>query len=294
MHHELGHWPLYDPPTATLTHVVACPETGRAAVIDPVLDYDAVTGRTSETSINRVREILQRERLALEWILETHAHADHLSGAARLQGYAGGLIAIGEGVRKVQSHFARVFDIVREVPADGSQFDRLWHDGETFAIGRLTARVLATPGHTNDSITYVIGKHAFIGDTLFRPDYGTARCDFPGGNAALLYESIHRLYQLPADTVLHFCHDYQPPGVAPVESVTVAEQMRANVYVTVHTSAEEFVARREARDATLAMPALLVPAIQVNIRAGRLPALEANGIAYLKMPLNVLGKASNS
>lgn len=286
------HWPLYDAATSTFTHVIACPATRRAAVIDSVLDYDSASARTSERSIDRVVELLARERLALDWILETHAHADHMSGAARLKERAGGSVAIGEGIRSVQAHFVRVFDVAGDVATDGSQFDRLWRDGDTFAVGQLTVRVLATPGHTNDSVTYVVARHAFVGDTLFRPDYGTARCDFPGGNALRLYESINRLYSLGPSTVLHFCHDYQSSSGVPIESATVAEQMAGNIHVAGHTSAEEFVARREARDATLAAPALLIPSIQVNIRAGRLPRQAPNGVAYLKTPVNVIGARS--
>jgi glyoxylase-like metal-dependent hydrolase (beta-lactamase superfamily II) len=260
-------------------------------VIDPVLDFDPRSGSTATDSIDRAVEVLRKQGLTLEWILETHAHADHLSGAQMLKAVAGGRVAIGEGIRDVQSVFGRLFDIAGEVPSDGRQFDRLLRDGDLLSLGEAQAEVLATPGHTSDSVSYRVGRHVFVGDSLFRPDYGTARCDFPGGDARALYRSISRHYALPAETILHFCHDYPDDGREPHEHSTVGVQRAANVHCTAATSLEQFVAMREARDALLATPNLLIPSIQVNIRAGHLPWPSANGVAYLKMPINTIGRA---
>jgi glyoxylase-like metal-dependent hydrolase (beta-lactamase superfamily II) len=284
------HWPQFDAGTGTYTHIVACSRTRRAAVIDPVLNYDASAARTSETSIDRVAQLLEEQALSLEWILETHAHADHLSGASVLKRRGGGRIAIGDGIRSVQATFAKLFDLP-DLPTDGRQFDRLLRDGERIALGDLEIEVLATPGHTNDSLSYRIGNHVFIGDTLFRPDYGTARCDFPGGDAATLYASVQKLYALPDQVVLHFCHDYPAPGVAPTESATVAMQRTNNIHLSTGTTKEEFVALRGRRDEALPAPALIIPSLQVNIRAGEFPPAAANGTVYLKTPVNLLGRS---
>jgi glyoxylase-like metal-dependent hydrolase (beta-lactamase superfamily II) len=280
---------FFDAASSTFTHVIACPISRRAAVIDPVLDFDAKTARTSGESAERVLAYMADECLSLEWVLETHVHADHLSGADFLRRRRGGRVAMGAGMRTVQRAFVDLFGLHGRVATDGSQFDRLWRDGERFAMGGLDFQVIATPGHTVDGVTYLVGRHAFVGDTVFRASYGTARCDFPGGDAGGLFDSVQRIYALPRDTRVHFCHDYPPVGHQPVESQTVAELRSHNAHLTAHTSREEFVALRRARDATLPAPALLIPAVQVNIAAGRLPAPEGDGRAYLRMPLNSIG-----
>ena len=272
--------------SSTFSYVVADPATRHAAVVDPVLDYDAAAARTGTASADAIIRHLRESRLTLDWILETHAHADHLSGAQHIKQELGGRIAIGEGIRKVQAGFSKLFNIEAAVPADGSQFDHLFHDGETFSIGSLQARVMATPGHTSDSVVYVIDDMAFTGDTLFMPDSGTARCDFPGGDAGMLYDSIQRILALPPTTRLLLCHDYAAGGREYQNQTTVAEQKRSNIHVHDGISREDFIRLRTARDQTLAVPALLLPAVQVNIRAGRLPEPEANGTIYLKLPLN--------
>jgi glyoxylase-like metal-dependent hydrolase (beta-lactamase superfamily II) len=283
---------FFDAASSTFTHVVACPISRRAVVIDPVLDFDVKAARTSGECAERVLGFLADEDLSLEWILETHVHADHLSGADFLRSRRGGRIAIGAEVRTVQRAFVDLFGLHGRVASDGSQFDRLWRDGERFAMGALDFQVLATPGHTIDGVTYVVGRHAFVGDTVFRASYGTARCDFPGGDPGRLFDSVQRIYALPRDTRVHFCHDYPPVGHEPVESQTVAELRSHNVHLTGQTGRDEFVALRRARDAALPVPALLIPAVQVNIAAGRLPAPEGDGRAYLRVPLNVLGAAA--
>lgn len=278
--------PFFDAATNTFTYVVADEAARRAAVIDPVLDFDPKAARLSTASADAVLAWLGRERLELDWTLETHAHADHLSAAAYLKERAGGRIGIGEGIRTVQQTFARVFGLGPRFATDGSQFDHLFRDGEAFRIGELEGRVLATPGHTNDSVTYLIGDAAFVGDTLFQPDYGTARCDFPGGDARELYRSIQRLYALPSDTRLFMCHDYPPQERAPQHETTVAAERAGNVHVRDGVTEDAFAALRNQRDATLGKPQLLYPAVQVNIRAGRLPEPDPNGIRYLKLPLS--------
>lgn len=272
--------------SSTFSYVVADPATRHAAVVDPVLDYDAAAARTGTASADAIIRHLRESGLTLDWILETHAHADHLSGAQHIKRELGGRIAIGEGIRQVQAGFSKLFNIEAAVPADGSQFDHLFHDGETFSIGSLEARVMATPGHTSDSVVYVIADMAFTGDTLFMPDSGTARCDFPGGNAGMLYDSIQRILALPPNTRLLLCHDYAAGGREYQNQTTVAEQKRSNIHVRDGISREDFIKLRTARDQTLTVPALLLPAVQINIRAGRLPEPEANGTIYLKLPLN--------
>lgn len=278
---------FFDPATFTATHVVSCPTTRRAAVIDSVLDYDPKSGRTRSTSAEAVMAHVQQQGLTVDWHLETHAHADHLSAAPWLRERLGGQIAIGSHIQQVQRVFKGVFN-APDISGDGREFDRLFKDGDTFQIGALTVQVLHTPGHTPACLTYLVGDDAFVGDTLFMPDYGTARCDFPGGNAHTLYQSIQRLLALPGHTRLHMCHDYQPGGREVKLVSTVDEQRAANVHVRSGISEADFVAMRTARDRSLEMPVLILPSVQVNVRAGHLPPAEANGVHYLKIPLNTL------
>jgi glyoxylase-like metal-dependent hydrolase (beta-lactamase superfamily II) len=261
---------------------------GHAAIIDPVLDYDPKSGRTATTAADRLLAFVREQQLTLDWIIETHAHADHLSAAAYLKQQLGGRIAIGQQIDGVQRVFKGIFNLETGFATDGRQFDHLFADGDTFAIGQLQAQAIAVPGHTPADMAYHIGDAIFVGDTLFLPDVGTARCDFPGGNAAALYRSIRRLLSFPDHTRLFMCHDYPPEGRAPQWQCTVAEQRAHNIHVHDGISEADFVQLREARDATLAMPVLILPAIQVNIRAGQLPPAEDNGTAYLKIPLNLL------
>lgn len=279
---------FYDDSTGTLSYVVWDEATGAAAVIDPVLGYSPVSGRTDTAPVDAVIEFIDRKRLALEWILETHAHADHLSGAQHLKSRLGGTLAIGEGIRKVQAHFGTIFNLGEGFAADGSEFDHLFVDGEIFTIGELECQVIATPGHTSDSVSYRVGSAVFVGDSLFMPDFGTARCDFPGGSAELLYDSIRKLLSLPGDTCLHMCHDYKPGGRELRWACTVDEQRRDNIHVADGVSKSEYVKMRTQRDAALDLPALIVPSIQVNIRAGHLPTPENNNLAYIKTPINTL------
>ena len=277
---------FFHEPTSTFSYVVADTAARRAAIIDPVLDYNAAAGHTATASVQAMVTYVRECNFSLEWVLETHAHADHLSAAQFVRRELGGKIALGEGICAVQRHFKSLYNLEEGFIPDGRQFDHLFRDGETFRIGKLDARVMATPGHTSDSVTYVIGEAAFVGDTLFMPDSGTARCDFPGGDAGRLYDSIRRILSLPEGTRLCVCHDYAPGGREHQNETTVAEQKHANIHVHDGVSREEFMKLRTARDKTLSVPALLLPAIQVNIRAGALPECEGNGIAYLKIPLN--------
>ena len=275
---------FFDPATSTITYVVFDHDGGACAVIDSVLDYDPKAGRTSTASADRVVDFVRERGLTVQWLLETHAHADHLSAAPYLQEKIGGRIGIGSGIRTVQHAFSHVF--TRKGQQDGAQFGRLFEPDEEFAIGALTARALHVPGHTPADMAFQIGDAVFVGDTLFMPDVGTARCDFPGGSAAQLYQSIRRLLSLPAETRLFMCHDYPPAGRGPVWEVTVAEQRASNIHVRDGVTEADFVTMRTRRDATLAMPVLILPAIQVNISAGQLPEAEENGVRYLKIPLN--------
>ena len=279
---------VYHSPTNTWTHVAWDPDTRAAMIVDPVLDYDAASGRTGQDAVRALLEIVEAENLRVEWILETHAHADHLTAGAMLKDRLGARLAIGAGIRAVQSHFRDVFNLGAGFPVDGSQFDELFEDGDGFPLGQLTVRVMHTPGHTNDSVTYVVADAAFVGDTLFMPDYGTARCDFPGGDAHRLFRSIQKIFALGDQVRLFLCHVYPPDDRPPRPMVPVAEQRARNVHVHDGTSEEEFVDLRLRRDATLSMPALILPSIQVNIRAGRLPDPEDNGAMYLKIPVDVL------
>ncbi len=280
---------FFDEPTFTATHVVHDPESGRAAVIDPVLDFDQSSGRTSTASAQGLVDYVRAEGLTVDWLLETHAHADHLSAAPFLKAELGGTMAIGAAITTVQQTFAKVFNEPASFAQDGSQFDRLMQDGDRFDLGGLSATVLHVPGHTPACLAFAIGDAVFVGDTLFMPDYGTARCDFPGGDARQLYRSIHRLLALPDETRLFLCHDYKAPGREDyVWETTVAAQRADNVHVHDGIGEDAFVAMREARDATLAMPRLILPSVQINIRAGHFPEPEANGVSYLKLPLNLL------
>ncbi len=279
---------FFDEATFTVTYVVSDPATRRAAIIDSVLDYDAAAGRTSTRSADAVVAYVRDSDFSVDWILETHVHADHLSAAPYLQGELGGKTAIGGGVTGVQGTFRGIFNL-KDLEADGRQFDRLFADGETFLIGDIEARVMATPGHTPGCVCYVIGDSAFVGDTLFMPDYGTARADFPGGDAGQLYDSIQKILALADDTRLFMCHDYKAPDRDDYAwETTVAEQREHNVHVNENVSRDEFVAMRERRDAELDMPKLILPSIQVNVRAGRLPEPEDNDVRYLKIPLDTL------
>lgn len=273
-------------PTSTFSYVAWDPATRRAAVIDAVLDYDEASGRIGTDSLDEIARFVRDAGLSVEWVLETHAHADHLAGGGRVQRELGGRTGIGVGIRAVQRHFRGVYNLGDAFPVDGSQFDHLFADDERFEVGGLAAQAIPTPGHTSDSLTYVIGDAAFCGDTLFMPDGGTARCDFPGGDAATLYRSIRRLYELPASTRLFVLHDYRPGGREYRNETTIGDQRRHNIHVHDGVSEAEFVATRQQRDRTLGMPQLIIPSIQVNIRGGMLPGPENNGTAYLKVPLN--------
>lgn len=280
---------FFDEPTNTVSYVVHDPATREAAVIDSVLDYDAAAGRTSLASADAIIAHVKAEGLTVTWLLETHAHADHLSAAPYLKEHLGGQLAIGREIIHVQNVFGKIFNAGTEFARDGSEFDRLFEDGDRFQIGGIEAMALHVPGHTPADLAYVIGDAVFTGDTLFMPDYGTARADFPGGDSRQLYRSIRRLMALPEETRLFLCHDYKAVGrdVFAWET-TVAAQRAGNVHVHEGVGEEEFVAMRDARDATLSMPKLILPSIQVNIRGGHLPEPESNGTRYLKIPLDVL------
>lgn len=280
--------PFFDPKTYTVSYVVTDPVTKHAAIIDPVLDYDFKSGHTDTQAADAVLEYIKSERLTVQWILETHAHADHLSGARYLQERVGGRIAIGEHIREVQATFKKLYNLERTFLPDGSQFDHLFKDGEVFKIGEVQATALLVPGHTPADMAYLIDDAVFVGDTLFMPDVGTARADFPGGDAHTLYKSIRRLLALPPQTRVFVCHDYPPKGREPRWETTVAEQKASNIHVRDGISEDEFVAMRRARDATLEVPTLILPSIQVNVRAGQLPPPDENGVAYLRIPLNAL------
>ena len=280
---------FFDSHTWTVTYVASCNASRHAAIIDPVLDYDFKSGRTSTTSADQVLAYLKAQNLTVDWILETHAHADHLSGAHYLKEQVGGRIAIGENIRAVQSTFKAVFNLDADFATDGRQFDHLFTDGEIFKIGDVEAVAMLVPGHTPADMAYRMDNAIFVGDTLFMPDVGTARADFPGGDAHALYRSIHKVLALPPQTKIFVCHDYPPPSRAAQWQTTVAEQRAKNIHVHEGVTEEQFVAMRAARDAALEMPSLIIPSIQVNVRAGDLPAPEANGIRYLKVPLNALG-----
>ena len=282
--------PFFHRDSNTWSYVVRDPASSAAAIIDPVLDFDAKAGRTSTSSAQAIVDHVAMEKLDVRWLVETHAHADHLSAAHWLKTthFPAATLAIGEGIRTVQKAFRPIFNLGDHFPVDGSQFDHLFIDNETFAIGDLQARVIAVPGHTSDSNAFLIGDALFTGDSLFMPDGGTARCDFPGGSAAVLYRSIQRLYALPDDTRVFVCHDYGPGGRPVACETTIGEQKRANIHVRDGVDEADFVRLRDARDATLAMPTLILPAVQTNIRAGALPDPEDNGVRYLKLPIDTI------
>lgn len=279
---------FFDEPTNTVSYLVADPETKRAAVIDPVLDYDHKSGKGSVKSADAILAKAAAEGFRIDWVFETHAHADHLSGAPYIKIKTGAKVAIGERIREVQKIFRPVFNAM-DVSGDGSEFDLLFKDGDVFEIGNLKGEVLATPGHTPACVSYKIGDAVFVGDTLFMPDYGTARADFPGGDARTLYRSVRKLMAMPRETRLFMCHDYLPEGGRNhyAWETTVGEELARNIQVHEGVSEDEFVAMRSARDATLAAPALLLPSIQVNIRAGKLPPADNDGVHYLKIPVRL-------
>ncbi|HEY4163237.1 MAG TPA: MBL fold metallo-hydrolase [Dongiaceae bacterium] len=278
---------FFDESTFTVSYVAADPASHRCAIIDSLLDFDAASGRTAHRSADRIVDYIRSHRLTPDWILETHVHADHLSAAGYLREKLSAKVGIGDRVGIVQRHFSEVFNGGSGFATDGRQFDKLFADNETFSVGGISARVLQTPGHTPACVTYVIDDAAFVGDTLFMPDYGTARCDFPGGDAAELYRSIRRIYALPPETRLFLCHDYKARGRTEYKwETTVAEQRARNVHLRDGVSEAEFVAMRNARDKTLDMPKLILPAVQVNMRAGGFPEPEANGTRYLKVPVD--------
>ena len=280
---------FFDEPTFTVSYVVTDPATKTCAVVDSVLDFDPASGRTNTESADEIIEFIQKNELTVAWILETHVHADHLSAAPYIQEKLGGKIAIGSEIRTVQDTFGKIFNEGTRFQRDGSQFDKLMVDGDTFRIGTMEARAMHTPGHTPACMTYIVGDAAFVGDTMFMPDYGTARADFPGGDARTLYRSIKKVLSLPPETRLFMCHDYKAPGRDEYKwETTVAEERAHNVHVHDGVSEDEFVAMREARDATLSMPRLILPSIQINMRAGQMPEPEENGTSYLKLPLNTL------
>jgi glyoxylase-like metal-dependent hydrolase (beta-lactamase superfamily II) len=278
---------FFDEATNTITYVVRDPEGRACAVIDSVLDFDYASGRTDTRSADAVIRFIRDEGLELAWVLETHVHADHLSAAPYIQRELGGKIGIGDRITVVQNTFGKIFNEGTEFQRDGSQFDQLFHEGDSFMIGQLRGDVLHTPGHTPACLTYVIGDAAFVGDTLFMPDFGTARCDFPGGSAETLFESVQKILALPEDTRIFVGHDYKAPGRDDYAwESTVGDQKALNVHIGAGRSKDEFVAMRQKRDATLAMPRLIIPSLQVNMRAGQMPAPEDNGVTYLKVPVN--------
>jgi glyoxylase-like metal-dependent hydrolase (beta-lactamase superfamily II) len=278
---------FFDEASHTFSYVVWDPATGKAAVFDSVLDYDTASGRTSHTSADALIAFVRTQGLDVDWVIDTHVHADHLSAAPYVQAQVGGRLGIGEHIRDVQDTFGQLFNAGPAFKRDGSQFDHLFKDGEHYMIGEIKALAMHTPGHTPACMTHLVGDAAFVGDTLFMPDYGTARCDFPGGDARTLYRSIQRIFALPDATRIFLCHDYKAGGRdAFAHETTVAAERSGNIHVHDGSDEDEFVRMRNARDATLAMPALILPAVQVNMRAGQLPPAEDNGVRYLKIPLD--------
>ncbi len=279
---------FFDPATFTVTYLVYDQVAGHAAIIDPVLDYEAKSGRTSTTGAQKIVDTVRQLNLTVDWILETHAHADHLSAAAWLQAAVGGKIAIGKGIDQVQKIFKPIFALESEFATDGRQFDYLFTPAQEWRIGQMNAKAIAVPGHTPADMAYLIGDALFVGDTIFMPDVGTARCDFPGGDAGAMYDSVQSLYQLPDNTRVFVCHDYLPPEREQHQwETTLLAQKTHNIHLAADTSREEFIAFRQARDATLGMPELIFPAIQINIRAGNFPPADADEKQFLKIPLNV-------
>lgn len=280
--------PFFDEATFTYSYIVFDQSTNKAAIIDSVWDYDPKSGHTSTESADALIARIKALGAQLEWILETHVHADHLSAAPYIQQQLGGKLAIGKEIITVQNTFGKLFNAGTDFARDGSQFDKLFSDGDEFTVGSIQARAIHTPGHTPACMTYLIGDCAFVGDTMFMPDFGTARCDFPGGDARVLYQSIQKLYQLPGDTKLMMCHDYMPGGREAKYMTTVAEQRANNLHVKEGIDEAAFVEMRTAKDRTLSMPTLILPAVQINMRAGHLPEPEDNGVRYLKIPLNAV------
>jgi len=278
---------FFDQVTNTVTYIVSDLETNKCAIIDSVLDYDASSGRTKTTSADAVIEFIHQGGLSVQWILETHAHADHFSAAPYLQNKVGGIIAIGEHIPDIQKVFGGLFNTGDSFKEDGSQFGQLFKDNETFKIGNLDAKIIYVPGHTSACVAYHVGDAVFVGDTLFMPDFGSARCDFPGGDAGTLYDSVHKLYALPDETRMYLCHDYKAKGRDHYAwETTVGNQKKNNIHLNTSITRDEFIKMRTERDKTLAMPKLILPSIQVNMRAGELPEPEENGVSYLKIPLN--------
>lgn len=280
---------VFDDATSNVSHIVIDPDTRACAIIDPLLDYDAVSGRTATTTADKLIALVTAQGLTTQWIIDTHVHADHLSAAHYLKTKVGGRTGIGEHITEVQRIFGQLFNAEATFRADGSQFDHLFKDGDAYRVGSIEATAIHTPGHTPACMSHVIGDAVFVGDTLFMPDYGTARADFPGGNARELYRSIHRIFALPHDTRIFLNHDYLPEGRTDYRwETTVGEEKRDNIHVHEGISEEAFVTMRQARDKTLPMPRLMVPSVQVNMRAGNLPPPENNGLSYIKVPINVL------
>jgi len=282
---------FFDDPTWTVSYVVSDNATRHAAIVDPVLDFDLRSGSTGTKSADKLLAYARGRGLTVDWILETHAHAEHLSAARHLQEQVGGRIAIGERIREVQATFKKFYNLERGFLPDGSQFDHLFADGETFMIGEVEATALLVPGHTPADMAYLVDGGVFVGDTLFMPDLGSARADFPGGDARMLYRSMRRLLDLPPETRMYVCHDYPPPGREPRWETTVAQQRAKNIHVRDGIGEDDFVRMRQARDAVLEVPTLILPSIQVNVRAGQLPPVEDNGVAYLRIPVNAFKAA---
>lgn len=279
---------FFDEPTFTFSYVVSCPETKRCAIVDSVLDFDYAAGKTDTASADQIVAFVQAEGLTVDWIIETHVHADHISAAPYLQEKLGGKLSIGEHITTVQNVFGKAFNEGTSFHRDGSQFDHLFKDEEQFKVGNVEARALHTPGHTPACMSYLIGDALFVGDTLFMPDYGTARCDFPGGDAHTLYISIQKIFSLPDETRIFLCHDYKAPGREIYQNeTTVGEQRLHNIHVGEGKCEKEFIKMRTERDATLSMPRLILPSVQINMRAGHMPEPEDNGQSYLKVPLNL-------
>ena len=282
---------FFDPDTFTVSYVVSDPASKQCAIVDSVLDYNPNAGTTDTSSADQIIDYVKQQGLTVQWLLETHVHADHLSAAPYLQDKVGGRLAIGSHIRTVQDTFGKVFNAGSEFQRDGSQFTQLFDDGDVFKVGEIEARAMHTPGHTPACMTYLIGDAAFVGDTLFMPDYGTARCDFPGGDAGTLYQSVQKIFALADNTRMFLCHDYLPTGRQDyVWETTVGAQKRENIHIHQGISEDQFVAMRTSRDAELDMPRLILPSVQVNMRAGHMPPAEDNGIQYLKIPVNVLGR----
>ena len=280
---------FFDEATNTISYIVSDPETKICAIIDSLLDYDPASGRTSTASADELIAYVREHDFKLDWIIDTHVHADHLTAAPYIKSQLGGRTGIGEHISTVQKVFGKIFNAEQSFHTDGSQFDHLYKDGENYKVGNIDAHAIHTPGHTPACMSHVIGDSVFVGDTLFMPDFGTARCDFPGGDAGVLFDSIQKLFALPDDTRMFLCHDYKAPGRDKfVWETTVAEQKCANIHVKSGTTREAFIAMRTARDATLAMPTLILPSVQVNMRAGEMPPAEDNGKRYMKIPIDAL------